>query len=164
MEELSNQYRVLFVCMGNICRSPTAEGVFRKLVDDEDLSDRIFIDSAGTSSYHSGDAPDRRSMKTALNHGIDISEQRSRILKVDDFKDFDLIIAMDEGNFIDIQNKKPIGDDRYDRAKISKMMDYAPELDNDVPDPYYGNNGFELVFEMIITASQNLLQEIKKEI
>lgn len=150
--------------MGNICRSPTAEGVFRKLVDDEDLSDRIFIDSAGTSSYHSGDAPDRRSMKTALNHGIDISEQRSRILKVDDFKDFDLIIAMDEGNFIDIQNKKPIGDDRYDRAKISKMMDYAPELDNDVPDPYYGNNGFELVFEMIITASQNLLQEIKKEI
>ena len=150
--------------MGNICRSPTAEGVFRKFVENENLQNDIFIDSAGTSSYHSGDAPDRRSIKTAAKHGIDISEQRSRMLKVDDFKDFDLIIAMDNNNFYNVLAKKPTEDDRYNKAQIVKMLDYAPQFGDDVPDPYYSIDGFEEVFEMIETASKNLLEKIKSSL
>ncbi len=150
--------------MGNICRSPTAEGVFRNLVEKENLQDKFIIDSAGTSSYHSGDAPDRRSIKAAQRHGIDISNQRSRPLRVDDFKDFDLIIAMDSANFYDIQAKRPIDDNRYERAKITKMLDYTIEFGEDVPDPYYSNNGFEQVFQMIKASSKNLLAELKPKL
>ena len=96
-------YKILFVCAGNICRSPTAEGIMRKLIKEQGLEKEIAVDSAGTSSYHQGDAPDSRAISCALIHGVDIRDIRSRALRADDFADFDLILAMDNMNLADMQ-------------------------------------------------------------
>ena len=151
--------KVLFVCLGNICRSPSAEGVFRKLVIDENLSENILTDSAGTGAWHIGHAPDSRAIYTALQRGIDLSDLRARQVSAVDFSTFDYIIAMDEQNYADLERLS--GESSQD--KISLFMDYAENFtDTEVPDPYYGgDNGFEVVLDMIEDAAQGLLKTIQ---
>ena len=153
-------YKILFVCTGNICRSPTAEGVMRRLVKEAGLGDEVFVDSAGTSGYHSGDCPDLRAVICASGHGTDISSLRSRAVRAEDFAEFDLILAMDNQNIWDLDMKRPEGDPRYQRARILKLLSYAPEFGDNIPDPYYDSNGFEAVYTMIETACRNLLQTL----
>ncbi|WP_457669089.1 low molecular weight protein-tyrosine-phosphatase [Thiolapillus sp.] len=151
---------VLFVCMGNICRSPTAHGVFRKLVQDEGLDQLIQIDSAGTHAYHVGSPPDRRAQATALGRNLDLSDLRGRQVEMEDFHRFDYVLAMDNEN-LDILNQLcPIGM----QAKLRLFMDYAPDYGmSEVPDPYYGGDrGFEQVFDMIEEASKGLLEDIRQ--
>ena len=153
-------YKILFVCTGNICRSPTADGYMKKIVKEARLEDYIYIDSAGTSSYHHGDAPDMRAVECALQHGLDIRDLRSRALRADDYADFDLILAMDSQNIWNLNLKRPQGDERYQRAKIQKLLEYAPAYGEDIPDPYYGDDGFENVYQMISNACDNLLSHL----
>tara|TARA_R110002072_G_scaffold299001_2_gene473788 strand:+ start:2775 stop:3251 length:477 start_codon:yes stop_codon:yes gene_type:complete len=152
-------FRVLFVCSGNICRSPTAEGVFLQLVRSRNLADRIGVDSAGTGAWHAGQPPDPRSQQTALARGIDISDQRARPVRTDDFAAFDLIVAMDSGHFQDLSHRCP----PTHTGRVRLFMDFAPETGiRDVPDPYYGpGDGFARVFEMIEAASEGLLRDIE---
>lgn len=159
MNTESNPVRILFVCMGNICRSPTAHGVFRRLVIDEGLSHRIEIDSAGTHAYHIGEPPDRRARDTARMRGIDIGDLRARLTKPDDFVHFHYVLAMDRDNYENLARLCPNG--MEDRLRL--FMDFAPELGiREVPDPYYGGQrGFEQVFDMIESAARGLLLDIK---
>ncbi|WP_457675583.1 low molecular weight protein-tyrosine-phosphatase [Thiolapillus sp.] len=146
--------------MGNICRSPTAHGVFRKLVADEGLEDRIVIDSAGTHAYHVGQPPDRRAQATATGRNIDLSDLRGRQVEVEDFHRFDYILAMDRENLEILSGLCPAGmEDR-----LSLFMDFAPDYGiAEVPDPYYGGEqGFERVFDMVEAASRGLLEEIRR--
>jgi protein-tyrosine phosphatase len=152
--------KVLFVCLGNICRSPTAHGVFEQLVASKGLSQQILTDSAGTHAYHVGESPDPRSQATAQAHGVDISQQCAQKVKSEDFEFFDYIIAMDSSNYHDL--KQRAAEEFQD--KIYRFMEFAPDWDNDdVPDPYYGGgNGFENVFKMVEAASDGLLTHILK--
>ncbi|MCK5166857.1 MAG: low molecular weight phosphotyrosine protein phosphatase [Rhodospirillaceae bacterium] len=150
---------VLFVCLGNICRSPTAEGVFRSMVEAEGLSKRISIDSAGTAAYHIGEPPDRRAMTEAKNRGIDISRLRGRQANAGDFKRFDYVLAMDSENYRNLVAICPSG---YE-ARLSMFLDFAPGLGiQNVPDPYY-EGGFGSVYEMIEKAASGLLDDIKSK-
>ena len=150
--------RVLFVCLGNICRSPTAEGVFRHLVESEGLSEVIDVDSAGTAGYHVGQPPDGRSQDAARLRGIDLSGQRARQVKIHDFERFDYLLAMDDENFANLMAICP--PNRVRRVQL--FMDYAPGMTKNVPDPYYGQgNGFETVLDMIEVASKGLLADIR---
>lgn len=151
-------YKILFVCLGNICRSPTAEGIMKSLVKEKDLEDKIYIDSAGISSWHKGESPDFRSVSCAKSFGIDISCQKSRPLTDKDFTEFDLILGMDEQNFAELKLRS---NNVKTTAKIDKLLSYAPSYGSNVPDPYY-NNGFDRVFEMIAVACDNLLEELTK--
>jgi len=152
--------RVLFVCMGNICRSPTAEGVFRNLIETHGLSELLETDSAGTHAYHIGEPPDRRAQETALNRGLDISDLRARGVDQEDFEDFDYILAMDSDNYSILIDRCP--DTLQDKIKL--FLNYAPDLNiTEVPDPYYGGNkGFENVFDLVEAASEGLIAEIKQ--
>ena len=154
-----NKVNVLFVCMGNICRSPTAHGVFEALVEQNKLGDRISVDSAGTHAYHVGETPDERSQAVALTHGYDLSTQQSRLIKKEDFEAFDYILAMDKANLYSLSKVSPLQD------RVYSLMDFAPERDeSEVPDPYYGgDHGFENVLTMIEVASQGLLNHILNE-
>lgn len=154
---MSNQIKVLFVCMGNICRSPTAEGVFTQLVQDQQLSARFHIDSAGTHAYHVGNGPDNRAQQTAKQRGIDLSHIRARQVNADDFDYFDYILAMDSDNFAILKEACPA----EHQHKIKRFLDYAPEqAERDVPDPYYGGpQGFEHVFDLVEAASEGFLNE-----
>ncbi|MGI9291590.1 MAG: low molecular weight protein-tyrosine-phosphatase, partial [Gammaproteobacteria bacterium] len=149
------QTSLLFVCMGNICRSPTAHGVMRHLLEEQQLTDSIRIDSAGTHAYHTNEPPDRRAQAAALNRGIDISDLRARIVELNDYQDYDLIVAMDYENLALLERMSPPDS----RAKLVLMLDYASDWDSDeVPDPYYGGNqGFETVLDMLQDASKGLL-------
>lgn len=153
--------RVLFCCMGNICRSPTAQGVFTKLVIEEGLSDRIEIDSAGTHAYHVGEPPDPRARETARRRGIDLSRQRARRAVAEDFEQFDYVLAMDEDNHRALSALCPPGFEE----RLRLFMDYAPHLERrEVPDPYYGGtNGFDAVFDMVDEAARGLLEAIRRE-
>lgn len=153
--------RVLFCCMGNICRSPTAQGVFTKLVIEEGLSHLIEIDSAGTHAYHVGEPPDPRARETAQRRGIDLSRQRARRALAEDFEQFDYVLAMDEDNHRALSALCPPG--LEERLKL--FMNYAPHLEIlEVPDPYYGGtNGFEAVFDMVDEAARGLLEAIRRE-
>jgi len=155
------QIKVLFVCMGNICRSPTAEGVFRKLIEDQKLSSNIITDSAGTHAYHVGEAPDRRAQTAASNRQVNLSSIRGRQFKALDLTEFDYVIAMDKANFNDI-NAMHDGDSK---ANISLFLDYAGNYsEEEVPDPYYGGtNGFERVLDMVEDASRGLLEHIRQQ-
>ncbi len=150
--------KVLFVCMGNICRSPTAEGVFRQRVLESTLEARIFIESAGTHAYHVGHEPDVRAQAAARRRGIDLSMQRARCVDDEDFSEFDLIIAMDRDNLASLQARCPA----ELQNKLSLLLSYAPHLAiEEVPDPYYGGpNGFERVLDMIEAAAEGLLASI----
>jgi protein-tyrosine phosphatase len=152
--------KVLFVCMGNICRSPTAQGVFRKLVEDAGMADRIETDSAGTHAYHVGEPPDSRAQKTALRRGIQMTDLRARRAEPDDFYYFDYILAMDQDNYDCLSSICPPG---YER-RLTLFMEYAPELRmREVPDPYYGGpSGFERVFDMVEAAANGLLDDIRR--
>ena len=155
------EIKVLFICMGNICRSPTAQGVFHKLLETEKLNHRIAIDSAGTHAYHVGEPPDHRAQDAAQRRGVDLSNQRARKVIVEDFENFDYLIAMDGDNYDSLMAICPR--DLVD--KVSLFMAHAPEYkQTSVPDPYYGGiSGFETVLDMVEAASQGLLQKIKME-
>ena len=151
---------VLFVCMGNICRSPTAHGVFRRLVEERGLQHRIHVDSAGTHAYHVGDAPDPRAQKTALGRGIDLSDLRARRLAHGDYQRFDYLLAMDGENFqIMAQHCPP-----EHMKKLRMFMEFAPGLGiAEVPDPYYGGpSGFDRVLDMIEAAAEGLIEHIRE--
>ncbi len=152
--------RVLFVCLGNICRSPTAEGVFRHLLSARELTEKVTVDSAGTSGWHIGEAPDERAQEEALGRGIDLSDQRSRAVRPRDFQDFDYIVAMDGENLADLQRMAVPGA----RARLCLCTDFAPQLGiRDVPDPYYGGpGGFGRVFDIIEAGARGLLAEIEQ--
>lgn len=152
--------KVLFVCMGNICRSPTAEGVFRHLAGRHGLESLVEIDSAGTHAYHIGNPPDRRSQAATLRRGIDISAQQARRVEVADFETFDYILAMDEEN---IENLHALCPPEH-RHKVRLFLEFAPHLGSrEVPDPYYGGlSGFERVLDMIEAAAEGLIEEVKR--
>lgn len=158
-------YKVLFVCTGNICRSPTAEGVFRKLLENEGLGDVISSDSAGISDWHAGSPPDARAAEAAWHNGVDISPLRARPVTRDDFRDFDLIIALDRTHLRALESMRPGFSPEHDRAVLELMMRFAPQYGTeDVPDPYYGGKeGFQNVFDMIKSASEGLLTHIKEK-
>jgi protein-tyrosine phosphatase len=151
---------VLFVCLGNICRSPTAEGVLRHLAAREAPQLALEIDSAGTADYHIGAPPDLRSQRAALRRSIDISGLRARQVTQDDFERFDLILAMDRDNLRELQALEP----RDSRAALRLFLEYAPELNlQDVPDPYYRDAGaFEQVLDLTAAASRGLLASLHK--
>jgi protein-tyrosine phosphatase len=150
--------RLLFICTGNICRSPTAEGVFRARAALAGLEHRFRADSAGTHGYHVGEAPDPRSCAAALRRGVDLSSLRGRKLTVQDFDRFDLVLAMDRGHLRALQALAPPG--KADRAHL--FLRFAPRLGlQDVPDPYYGGpDGFERVLDMIEAACDGLLEHL----
>jgi protein-tyrosine phosphatase len=154
--------KVLFVCMGNICRSPTVEGVFRKQVKEAGLSHAIHIDSAGTHDYHFGESPDRRAQQAGASRGYDLSSLRGRQVGLKDFEVFDYILAMDRDNLENLQRVCP---DEH-AHKVGLFMEYAKNFsERDVPDPYYGGmNGFERVLDMAEDASQGLLDHIRVSI
>jgi protein-tyrosine phosphatase len=152
--------RVLFICMGNICRSPTAEGVFRHLVGEAGLSGRIEIDSAGTHAYHVGEAPDRRAQVAAKRRGIDLSMQRARAVATEDFSHYDWIVAMDAANLNHLQRNCP----KAEREKLALLLDFAPQAPaREVPDPYYGgDHGFEHVLDLVEAGGAGLLAAIRQ--
>jgi protein-tyrosine phosphatase len=156
------QVKVLFVCMGNICRSPTAHGVFRHLVQEAGLSARIEIDSAGTHGYHVDEPPDARTQETALARGVDISDLRARRAEPEDFLHYDYILAMDQDNYHSLSRICPRGMER----KLLLFLDFAPELKRrEVPDPYYGGQrGFDQVFDMVEAAAAGLLEHISRRL
>ena len=152
---------VVFVCMGNICRSPTAEGVFRHVVHVNNLQDVIKIDSAGTHAYHIGESPDSRSQATAKSRGVDLSAQRARKVESNDFDRFDYVIAMDRSNY---ENLKVLATTEQQK-RLHLFMSFTQDWDDDeVPDPYYGaGDGFTTVFDMVQSASEGLLEAIIKK-
>ena len=151
------QVKVLFVCLGNICRSPLAEGIFRFKVNEKGLKDQFKIDSCGTSDYHIGEKPDERSVANAKKNGVDYMH-RGRQLKKSDFYDFHYILPMDDLNLRDIEKLKP----QDATAKVMKMRALDDSDQNgDVPDPYYGGeNGFQLVFDILDHSTDKLLEEL----
>ena len=153
-------YRVLLVCMGNICRSPTAEGVLRKHIQMNRLGDKVEVDSAGTHGYHVGEAPDARTQRAASARGYNLSQLRARKVAPQDLDYFDLILAMDRTNLDNL--KRMATPEQQKRIKL--FMDYARNFDDDeVPDPYYGlGHGFDLVLDMVEDAAQGLIEEIRK--
>lgn len=153
--------RILFVCMGNICRSPSAEGVFRHVLNERAPELEILIDSAGTHGYHVGERPDARAMAAAKRRGIDISQLRARRVVADDFDQFDLILAMDEENLRDLRSRARA--ERRERIRL--LMDFAPTASSRaVPDPYYGGDqGFEEVLDLLEEAADGLLSALLKD-
>lgn len=160
-------YKVLCVCLGNICRSPTAEAILRHYCDAHGLN--VWVDSAGTSNYHPNKAPDARSQKHALQRGYDLSGLRARQIRLEDFIEFDLILAMDYENFDDIQSLlskalRQFGVEQI-RAKIALMSEHDPHFNQQaVPDPYYGGaDGFDRVLDQCESSSQAWINILKKQ-
>lgn len=153
-------YNVLFVCLGNICRSPAAEGIFKKLVKEEGLEDKISVDSAGTSGYHIGDLPDHRMRQHGARRGYKF-DSLSRKFSIDDFYYSDIIIVMDDNNYRDVMRLAP---DIESEGKVNRMTEFSQKYGHDhVPDPYYtGADGFELVLDLLEDACAGLLDKIKQ--
>ena len=151
--------RVLFVCMGNICRSPTAEGVLRRLVEERGMAGKIIVDSAGTHDYHIGDPPDARSQSAALRRGYNLSALRARQVTREDFSNFDYVLAMDVHNRSLLLQQCP---PEY-RSRVRLFLEFAKgDVPEEVPDPYYGGaQGFEHVLDLAENAAQSLLKHIK---
>ncbi|MCZ6516629.1 MAG: low molecular weight phosphotyrosine protein phosphatase [Gammaproteobacteria bacterium] len=151
--------RVLFVCMGNICRSPTAHGVFRKMLQEHSPDLPIELDSAGTGDWHVGQPPDSRATEAASRRGVDISDLRARTVCDEDFALYDYILAMDDLNLVTLQDRSP---GKY-HAKIRLLMEFAEQPSNrNVPDPYYGGPaGFEQVLDLLENAGRGLLRELE---
>lgn len=157
---MKNNVSVLFVCMGNICRSPTAEAVFRARVEEAGLSGQILIDSAGTHDYHIGDPPDTRTQRTAKQRGYDMSGLRGRQVEMMDFTRFDYVLAMDRANLAILQRLCP----QAQHERLGLFLEYASRHDErEVPDPYYGGtDGFERVLDMVEDAAEGLLGHIRQ--
>lgn len=152
---------VLFVCTGNICRSPTAEGVFAKRVREARLEDRVQVDSAATHDYHPGKPPDARSQRAAARRGYDLGGQRARVIVTEDFETFDYILAMDRGHLAILMRDCP---PRH-HGKLQLFLTYAEGLETEeVPDPYCGSGvGFEIVLDLVELASEGLLEHIRRK-
>jgi len=156
------QIKILFICMGNICRSPTAHAVFRQMVLAKGLQRQILIDSAGTHAYHVGNSPDGRSSKAALLRGVDMSDLVARQLSSVDFEVFDYLLVADDDNFYFVQEACPA----EHRHKIAYILEYAKDAWNkEVPDPYYGKgDGFEKVLDLLESACEGLLLKLENEL
>lgn len=152
-------FRVLMVCTGNICRSPTAHGVLEKMVTDAGLQDQVQVDSAGTHSYHVGEAPDGRSQIHAKRRGYDLSHQRARQLQPQDFEDFDLILVMDSANEVAARQIAP----PEHLKRMRRLTDFCSQFpDTQVPDPYYdGEKGFEHVLDLVKDACTGVLNTVR---
>lgn len=152
--------KVLFVCLGNICRSPTAEGVFRRLVETSGLGDRIAVDSAGTHAYHIDEPPDARAQAAARRRGVDLSALRGRQATARDLVEHDYVLAMDHENLANLRRICPLGHEH----KLRLLMSFAPAWGEDeVPDPYFGGaNGFDRVLDMVEDACDALLADIRR--
>ena len=154
MTESKEKVSVLFVCMGNICRSPTAEGVFRYHAEQAGQDERLHIDSAGTHAYHTGEPPDRRARAAAERRGMSLEGIRARRVNAEDFELFDFIIAMDEDNLERLRSEAP----EEHRAKLRLFLEFGESAEREVPDPYYGGSaGFERVLDLVEEASRGLL-------
>jgi protein-tyrosine phosphatase len=154
--------RILFVCMGNICRSPTAEGVMRRMLEEAGLADRVEIDSAGTGGWHAGDPPDARATEAARRRGTAL-QGAARQVTVTDFEDFDVLLAMDRDNLAELRRRAP---DDEARARVRLLREFDPASagapDLDVPDPYYGGpRGFDTVLDQVEAACAGLLEELR---
>jgi len=151
--------RVLFICLGNICRSPLAQGVFENVLRREDLEEEVFVDSAGTGSWHVGHPPDERAQRSAGLRGLDISAQRARRVTPEDCQSFDYVLTMDEENYRAVAALC-----RGGNAVVRTFLDYAPDhVETEVPDPFYGGlEGFEHVLNLLEEASEGLLEDIRK--
>ncbi len=158
MKEIS----VLFVCMGNICRSPTAQGTFERLIEEAQLAHRIHTDSAGTHAYHVGEPPDTRAREAADKRGIDLRRQRARRVDPADFDYFDYVVAMDRSNLADLLAICP---DEH-REKLCLLLEFAQHLSQqDVPDPYYGGaQGFERVLDLVEEGARGLLEDVRRRL
>jgi protein-tyrosine phosphatase len=154
------EYRVLFVCLGNICRSPAAEGIFKAMVKAERLDGKISIDSAGTAGYHAGDLPDSRMRRHALRRGYTL-DSMARRFTCNDFDKFDIIPVMDDNNYRDVMRMAP---DLEAEKKVYRMAEFLQHFVHDhIPDPYYlGADGFELVLDLLEDACEGLLGKMKK--
>ena len=152
--------RVLFVCMGNICRSPTAAGVFRDALARAGLTDAVLVESAGTHAYHTGDGADRRALRAAAQRGIDLSDHVARSVEREDFLSFDYVLAMDRENYAHLIAEAPAAR----RARVRLFMEFAPEVGvKEVPDPYHGGrDGFDHVLDLVTAASEGLLIEVRE--
>ncbi|MBX2973863.1 MAG: low molecular weight phosphotyrosine protein phosphatase [Flavobacteriales bacterium] len=151
--------KILLVCLGNICRSPMAEGILRNMIAEHGLD--WHTDSAGTGDYHVGEQPDRRAMKAMRDRGIDISDLRARRLRPSDFDEFDLLLAMDASN---LHNMRAVAPSTELAEKARMMMDYAPgHALREVPDPYFGGDeGFVAVYDMLTIACANLIDDVRR--
>ena len=154
------EYKILFVCLGNICRSPAAEGILKRMVREQGLDDKISVDSAGTSGYHDGDLPDHRMRQHGARRGYKF-DSLSRRFTSRDFDRFDIILAMDDSNYHNIMRLAP---DLESEKKVYRMVDFSKRFGHDhIPDPYYsGADGFELVLDLLEDACEGLLDKLKK--
>jgi len=149
-----DKIRVLFVCLGNICRSPSAQGVFELLLIEQGWEGRVEVDSAGTAGYHSGQPPDERAQAAALNRGIDLSVQRARKVRSEDFLSFQYVLAMDTENLNNLQGMEPVGHGHH----LGRLLDFVEGERADVPDPYYGGpGGFEVVLDILEEGNRAFL-------
>lgn len=157
----NDEVSILFCCMGNICRSPTAEAVFRHYVEKAGLAERVHIDSAGTHDYHVGDAPDARTQRAARQRGYDMSRLRGRQVQAADFMRFDYVLAMDEANLDILRRLRP----RNAQGHLGLFLEFAEHHhEREVPDPYYGGaDGFERVLDMVEDGAHGLLQHVRQE-
>ena len=146
--------KILMVCLGNICRSPLAEGIMRTLIDDHQLDWQV--DSAGTGSYHVGESPDLRSVEVAKSRGLDISSQRARQFHHPDFQNFDVIYVMDSANYQDV-TRQSVNQLEKDKVKLI-LNESKPGWNQNVPDPYWDNDGFEKVYDMLLIACENVIK------
>jgi protein-tyrosine phosphatase len=155
-----NQKRILFVCLGNICRSPTAEGVLRGIAAREFPALPLSVDSAGTANYHAGEPPDRRSVAAARRRGYDLSSLRARQVNGDDFERFHHVLTMDRANLAELQRRRPDGA----TARVGLFLDYAIDAGREVPDPYYGGvEDFERVLDLCEAGARGLLRTLAAE-
>lgn len=149
--------RILMVCLGNICRSPLAEGVLKSKLD----SDRFIVDSAGTSNWHAGEKPDPRSIEVAKNHQIDISKQRARHFTIHDFENFDIIYVMDQDNY---KNVLALASNEVDKQKVKQISSFSAQSVTAIPDPYYGNiSDFEYVFQLLDEICDKIASELDEK-
>lgn len=157
-----NPYKICFVCLGNICRSPTAEGIFQHLVNERGYQEYFYIDSAGTSAYHIGEPANSKSREVAQKHGVELRSRARRFLS-SDLVEFDLILAMDHEN---LDNIRQLNSTNQHRHKVKLMRDFDPDPgDGAVPDPYYGGmDGFQHVYDVVKRSCENLLDELENNI
>ena len=154
--------KVLFVCLGNICRSPTADGIFREIIKREKLEQKIIVDSAGTGDWHIGKAPDSRTVAAAKKRGYDLSLLRARQVITADFDEFDYVLAMDNSNLRDLHSLRPT----HFAGHLGLFLDFGSrKTHREVPDPYYGgHDGFELVLDLVEEAAEGLLTHIRQRL